>query len=271
MNLANSVLRESPKFKSLGHPTIDTADIRNLDDISATIVKNCNGLRRGTERDDRLGYTHDFETTSETTAYRNHIKISEIETREVFERETSSPQNIQQILPMNIMTRLDNNQLTRSTDSSKHEERHEPEVNPDPEPSSSDLSSNTSSSYSRSKKKKSNKKRNCRKQRKDGSSDPSSSDDSDSSDDSYYRRKRFKKKKHRKKDPIKLCATLTAKFLTTAYKSKIIRFKMDEDPLQCRIYFLTFVESLEMIFSQYKVTCEVLIYYPKTGGDDIIA
>ena len=41
-------------------------------------------MRRDTERDDKLGYTHDFETMSETTAYRNHIKNSEIETREVF-------------------------------------------------------------------------------------------------------------------------------------------------------------------------------------------
>ena len=44
---------------------------------------------------------------------------------------------------------------------------------------------------------------------------------------------------------------------------------MDEDPLQRRIYFLTFVESLEMIFSQYTETCEVIIDYPKIGGDDI--
>ena len=44
---------------------------------------------------------------------------------------------------------------------------------------------------------------------------------------------------------------------------------MDEDPLQRRIYFRTFVESLEMIFSQYTETCEVIIYYPKIGGDDI--
>ena len=58
--------------------------------------------------------------------------------------------------------------------------------------------------------------------------------------------------------------------LTTAYKSKIIRFKMDEDPLQCRIYFLTFIDSLDMIFSQYKETCEVLLDYPKVGGDDVI-
>ena len=45
---------------------------------------------------------------------------------------------------------------------------------------------------------------------------------------------------------------------------------MDEDPLQRRIYLLTFVESLEMIFSQYTETCEVLLDYPKIGGDDII-
>ena len=57
------------------------------------------------------------------------------------------------------------------------------------------------------------------------------------------------------------------KFLTTAYKSKIIRFKKDEDTLQCRIYFLTFIDSLDMIFSKYRETCEVLLDYPKIGGD----
>ena len=101
VNLANSVLSESPKFKRLGHQTIETADIRNLDYISAIRPNNCNSLRGSTDRDDRLGYTHDFETMSETTAYRNHIKNSEIETREVFERETLSPENIQQTLPSN--------------------------------------------------------------------------------------------------------------------------------------------------------------------------
>ena len=44
---------------------------------------------------------------------------------------------------------------------------------------------------------------------------------------------------------------------------------MDEDTIQSRIYFLTFVESLEMIFSQYTETCEVLLDNPKIGGDDI--
>ena len=41
---------------------------------------------------------------------------------------------------------------------------------------------------------------------------------------------------------------------------------MDEDPLQRRIYFLTFIDSLDMIFSQYRETCEVLLNYPKIGG-----
>ena len=158
--------------------------------------------------------------------------------------------------------------MTRSVNNSKRSKNHEPEVNLDPDPSSSD-SSNSSSLDSAPKKKKSRKKKKRCKHRKDDSSDPSSSDDSDSSEDSHYRRKRRKDKKHRKKDPIKLCATLTEKLLTIAYKSKIIRFKMDEDPLQCRIYFLTFIDSLDMIFSQYRETCEFLLDYPKIGGDNV--
>ena len=45
---------------------------------------------------------------------------------------------------------------------------------------------------------------------------------------------------------------------------------MDEDPLQRWIYFLTFIDSLYMIFSQYRETCQVLLYYLKIGGDDVI-
>ena len=41
---------------------------------------------------------------------------------------------------------------------------------------------------------------------------------------------------------------------------------MDKDPLQRRIYFLTFIDPLEMIFSQYRETCQVIIDYPKIGG-----
>ena len=45
---------------------------------------------------------------------------------------------------------------------------------------------------------------------------------------------------------------------------------MDEDPLQRWIYFLTFIDSLDMIFSNYRETCEVLLDYPKIGGDGVI-
>ena len=45
---------------------------------------------------------------------------------------------------------------------------------------------------------------------------------------------------------------------------------MDEDPLQRRIYFLIFIELLEMIFSQYTESCEVFLDYPKIGGGDVI-
>ena len=66
-----------------------------------------------------------------------------------------------------------------------------------------------------------------------------------------------------KNHQIKLCACLTAKVADDRVKSKIIRFKMDEDLLQRRIYFLTFLESQEMIFSKYTETCEVLLDHPK--------
>ena len=131
--------------------------------------------------------------------------------------------------------------MTRSVDSSKHSENHEPEVNLDSEPFPCD-SLESSSLDSRARKKKRTNKKKRHKHQKDDSSDPSLSDYYDSSDDSRYRRKRHKDKKHREKDQIRLCATLTAKLLTTAYKLKIIRFKMDEDPLQRRIYFLTFID-----------------------------
>ena len=45
---------------------------------------------------------------------------------------------------------------------------------------------------------------------------------------------------------------------------------MDEDPLQRQIYFLTFIDSLDIICSHYRETCKVLLDYPKKVGDDAI-
>ena len=119
-----------------------------------------------------------------------------------------------------IETRL---KMTRSEHSSTLNcKKHGPKLNSEPDPSSSDSSDSLSSdSAPKKKKKKKKKEKNRRKHRKDDSSDPSSSDDSDSSDsseDSYYKRRRRKNKKHQKEDRIRLCATLTENFLTTAFK-----------------------------------------------------
>ena len=166
-----------------------------------------------------------------------------------------------------IPTRIE---IIRSEHSSTSKcKKHGPKVKSDPDPPPSDSSDLPSSSDSACKIKKSKKMKKSCKHIKDDSSDPSlsgDSDDSDSSEDSHYRRRRRKNKKHREKDPIKLCATLTANLLTTAFKSKMIRFKLDEDPLQRRIYFLTFIDSLNMVFSQYRETYEVLRDYPKLEG-----
>ena len=224
VNLANSVLSEIPKFINIGLLSFDATGKLNIAFSPSNIDKSLNGTRREHIKVDWLVSRHDFERVSETTAYSNHIKNSELETRDFFERET---ENIPLTRQTYLVTPLHDNPLTRSTDSSKNEDRHEPEVNPDPEPSSSYSSSKTSSSDSRSKKKKRDKNKNRRKHRKDDSSEPSLSDDSDSYDDNDCRRKQRKKKKHRKKDTIKLCVSLTEKFLAAAYKSNISRFKMD--------------------------------------------
>ena len=123
VNLANSDISESPKFKILGLPSVAATDIRNIDFAPSTRAKILSGTRRDNLSPFRLGYMHDFETMSKNTAYCNHIKNSEPETREVFEREK---ENIPQKLQTDLVTTLNNNPLTRSTDSSKHEEMNEP-------------------------------------------------------------------------------------------------------------------------------------------------
>ena len=64
-----------------------------------------------------IALTHDdIETISKKIAYHKHIIDLEFETREVLERETSN-KNIENIGTRLDKTRLDDNQMTRSTDS----------------------------------------------------------------------------------------------------------------------------------------------------------
>ena len=85
-----------------------------------------------------------------------------------------------------------------------------------------------------------------------------SSESSFSPDCEYYKRiqraKKYKKK-HRIKtcfdEPIKKCVKFTAKLPTTVYKSNIIRFILDEDTLQRRFYFLSFMNPPKILLSQF--------------------
>ena len=198
MNLANYLSIETPEIVHCGHPPIESDNVGNLlDGIVATIIENSNRIWRRTDRDDRMAHTHDIETIIEYIAYCKNIRDSEIETRKVFERETSN-ENIVNIVTRLDKTRPDNNQMTRSTTSSKHSKMYKLESNPDPEPLSSD-SLESSSLDSRARKKKRTKKKKCRKHQKDDSSEPSLSNDSDYSDDSHYTRKRHKNKKFGKR------------------------------------------------------------------------
>ena len=79
-----------------------------------------------------MAHTHDVETMSKTTAYRNHINNSEIETRKVLKRETSN-KKMETIVTQLDKTRLDNNQMNRSTESSKHSKICKLVSNLDPE------------------------------------------------------------------------------------------------------------------------------------------
>ena len=127
MNLANSMLVQTPKLVSFRHLHIQTDNVGNpIDSIDATRVMDQDGIWRPTDRDVRAAPTHgDIETISEKLAFPKYIKDPEFETREVFERETSN-RNIENIGTRLETTHLDENQITRSVDSSKRSEKHEP-------------------------------------------------------------------------------------------------------------------------------------------------
>ena len=88
------------------------------------------------------------------------------------------------------------------------------------------------------------------------SSDSYLSDSSESSENKYFKQIRCTKNNKNKcrskkhfKYPIKNCARFTAKLLTSAYKSNVVKFKLDEYPLQHRVYFLSLVNSLKTIIT----------------------
>ena len=107
MNLANSVLTQTPKFLSFRHLPMQTDNVGNpIDSIAATRVMDQDGILRRADRDFRTLLTHgDVETMSKKLAYRKFIKDSEFEIREVFEQEKRSKRRSKIVVSIRKMTR----------------------------------------------------------------------------------------------------------------------------------------------------------------------
>ena len=87
MNLTNSLGIQTPKLVHFGHPSIETENVCDLlGGIVATRIENYDGIWRLTERDDMMAHAHAIETISEKIAYPKHVRDSEIETKNDFER-----------------------------------------------------------------------------------------------------------------------------------------------------------------------------------------
>ena len=120
----------------------------------ATRIVDQDGIWRPTLSNIKTAATHGVvHTRSEKLAYRKFIKDSEFVPRKVFERENIERGNIKNIETRLKMTRLDENQMTQSENSSTCSKKNEPKVNLDPNPSSSDLSDSSSSDSSPKRKK----------------------------------------------------------------------------------------------------------------------
>ena len=89
MNLANSVLVQTPKLVSFRHPPMQTDNVGNpIGSIAATTIMDQDKISRPTESNVRTTPTNgDVETMSEKLVYHKFVNDSKFKTREVFERE----------------------------------------------------------------------------------------------------------------------------------------------------------------------------------------
>ena len=78
--------------------------------------------------------------------------------------------------------------------------------------------------------------------------------------------KKNRRSKTRFDKTIKKCAKLTVKKITSAYKSKVIKFKLEKDLIQILVYFLSLMNSLKIILSPFSDKYMLLMDYPFTKG-----
>ena len=67
-------------------------------------------------------------------------------------------------------------------------------------------------------------------------------------------------------DRIKQCLNLTVKLPKYAYKSMVIKLKLDKDPLQNWVYLLSFINSLKILLDQFSEAYMLLMDYPYIRG-----
>ena len=70
-------------------------------------------------------------------------------------------------------------------------------------------------------------------------------------------------------EPIKKCMNIISKIPTAAYKSKVIKLKLNEDPLHRRVYFLSFMNSLKIVLSSFSYIYTFLMDYTSIRGKEI--
>ena len=109
VNLASAVLSEIQKFIHFGLLSFNEMDKPNIAFSLYIRAKTLNGTERDNFKADWLASRRDFETVSETTAYSNHIKNSELETKKVFEQENIQTDNIPLTQQMDFVTPLHDN------------------------------------------------------------------------------------------------------------------------------------------------------------------
>ena len=230
---------KTPELVPLRDSSVDTYDVPDNAGV-ATGISDEDRIRFAKLREiGGTAATHDdLKQTSGTLNFKQLVKNIDFETFKTLERENIERENIErenielkELLIRLTTTRIDEQKTkieeretiddipTRSEPISTSKcEKHESKVKSDPDMPPSDSSDDSlSSSDSRRKRKKIIRKIIRKRRRKQKyESDPSSSDDSDDSDSSDDGHK-----EHQKKDPIRLCANLTAKLLTTAFKSKM--------------------------------------------------
>ena len=83
MNLVNSLLVQTPKLVSFGHPPmqIDNVGHRSNGSVATRLVDQ-DGIWRPTDKEVKVAPTHgDIETIIEKLAFRKYIRDSEFETR----------------------------------------------------------------------------------------------------------------------------------------------------------------------------------------------